>query len=157
MQQGKLMKPLLILLSAMLLSPVLQAEPAKVKKGPELLPAFSSASSLKENFSCYVGNFASYDSWLAMLSKKPKFNSAAFEEQFPRAVVETRQQNIDCRIFVYESDGILVEGVMLQPKAAAQNNQKLPVVIYNRGGNATLSKIHYGAIQHCPEFCIGVP
>lgn len=141
------MKPLLILLSAMLLTPVLQAEPAKAKQGPELLPAFSSASSLKENFSCYIGPFASYDSWAAMLSNKPKFNSAAFEEQFPRAVVETRQQNIDCRIFVYESDGILVEGVMLRPKAAAQNNQKLPVIIYNRGGNATLSKIHYGAIQ----------
>ena len=38
------MKPILILLSAMLLSPVLQAEPAKTKQGPELLPAFSSAS-----------------------------------------------------------------------------------------------------------------
>lgn len=141
------MKPILILLSAMLLSPVLQAEPAKTKKRPELLPAFSSASSLKENFSCYVGNFASYDSWLAMLSKKPKFNIAAFEKQFPREVVETRQQQIDCRIFAYESDGVIVEGVLLQPNVTLENQQKLPVVIYNRGGNARMSRINYGSIQ----------
>jgi dipeptidyl aminopeptidase/acylaminoacyl peptidase len=141
------MKPFLILLSSLLLATTTQAESAKAKTGPELLPAFSTAASLKENFSCYGGSFANYDSWLAMLSKKPKFNAAAFEKQFPRVVVETRQQNIDCRIFVYESDGILVEGVMLQPKAAAQNNQKLPVIIYNRGGNAKLSRINFGAIQ----------
>ena len=141
------MKPLLILLSAMLLSPVLQAEPAKVKKGPELLPAFSSASSLKENFSCYGGPFASYDSWLAMLSKKPKFNAEQFAEIFPRAKFEQRQQQIDCRIFVYESDGHLVEGIMLNPDKNASADNKLPVVIYNRGGNAESGKWHFGAIQ----------
>lgn len=141
------MKPLLCLLGAMLLSPALQAEPTKTKAGPELLAPFSSAASLKENFSCYGGPFANYDSWLAMLSKKPKFNAEQFEKMLPRADVEHRQKTIDCRVFVYESDGILVEGVMLKPKNIAADT-KLPVVIYNRGGNAKGGTLVYGTVQH---------
>ncbi|MDP2714398.1 S9 family peptidase [Rheinheimera sp.] len=141
------MKPFLILLSGLLLAATAQAEPAKAKTGPELLPAFSSASSLKENFSCYGGPFSSYDSWLAMMSKNPKFNAEMFSQRLPRADVERRQQTLDCRVFTYESDGILVEGVMVRPKNTAAN-AKLPVVIYNRGGNAKGGTLVYGAIQH---------
>ncbi len=140
------MKPYLILLSSLLLTASIQAEPAKPKTGPQLLPAFSTASSLKENFSCYSGAFASYDSWLAMLSKKPKFNAEQFEKRLPRADVERRQQTLDCRVFVYESDGILVEGVMVRPKNLTHD--KMPVVIYNRGGNAKGGTLVYGTVQH---------
>ena len=142
------MKPFLILLSSLLLTTAVQAEPATAKTSPELLPPFSAATSLKQNFSCYGDVFTNYDSWLAMLSKSPKFNADVFAKQFPRAVVETRQQNIDCRIFVYESDGILVEGVMLQPKSTVNAASKLPVIIYNRGGNPRNSTLNYGSIQH---------
>ena len=142
------MKPFLFLLSGLLLAATAHAEPAKAKTGPELLPPFSAANSLKQNFSCYGDVFSNYDSWLAMLSKSPKFNADAFTKQFPRAVVETRQQNIDCHIFVYESDGILVEGVMLQPKRTVAAASKLPVIIYNRGGNPRNSTLNYGSIQH---------
>lgn len=141
------MKPFLILLSGLLLAATTQAEPAKTKTGPELLPAFSTASSLKENFSCYGGSFANYDSWLAMMSKNPKFNAEAFAQHFARADIERRQQQIDCRIFVYESDGHLVEGVMLQPRTATTVTEKLPVVIYNRGGNAKFGYWMYPAIH----------
>ncbi|MCS4306579.1 dipeptidyl aminopeptidase/acylaminoacyl peptidase [Rheinheimera pacifica] len=140
------MKPFLILLSSLLLATAVQAEQTKPKTGPELLPAFSTAASLKENFSCYIGPFASYDSWLSWLSKRPKFNTEVFSKQFPRIDIEKRQQTIDCRIFVYESDGILVEGVMLQPKATPEK-QKLPIIIYNRGGNPRNSTLNYGSIQ----------
>jgi dipeptidyl aminopeptidase/acylaminoacyl peptidase len=141
------MKPFLILLSSLLLATTTQAESAKAKTGPELLPAFSTAASLKENFSCYGGSFANYDSWLAMLSKKPKFNAEAFAQRFARADIERRQQQIDCRIFVYESDGHLVEGVMLKPRTATTVTEKLPVVIYNRGGNAKFGYWMYPAIH----------
>lgn len=141
------MKPFLILLSGLLLTATVQAEPAKAKTGPELLPAFSTASSLKQNFSCYMGPFASYDSWLAMMSKKPKFNAEIFSTRLPKADVERRQQTLDCRVFTYESDGILVEGVMVRPKNTA-TDAKLPVVIYNRGGNAKGGTLVYGSIQH---------
>ncbi|MBU2112763.1 MAG: prolyl oligopeptidase family serine peptidase [Gammaproteobacteria bacterium] len=142
------MKPFLILLSSLLLTTAVQAEPAKAKTGPELLPAFSTAASLKENFSCYGGPFASYDSWLAMMQKNPKFNADAFGKQLPRADVERRQQTLDCRVFVYESDGILVEGVMVRPNNTIVGISKLPVVIYNRGGNAKGGTLVYGAVQH---------
>ena len=81
-----------------------------------------------------------------MLSKKPKFNAEQFEKMLPRADVERRQQTLDCRVFVYESDGILVEGVMVRPKN--QTSDKMPVVIYNRGGNAKGGTLVYGAVQH---------
>ena len=144
------MKPFLFLLSGLLLSSGLQLHAAPDKPsqtGPELLAPFSSAESLKSNFSCYGGPFASYDSWLAMLSKNPKFNAEMFSQRLPRADVERRQQTLDCRVFVYESDGILVEGVMVRPKNTAANT-KLPIVIYNRGGNAKGGTLVYGAVQH---------
>ncbi|MEH8018429.1 prolyl oligopeptidase family serine peptidase [Rheinheimera muenzenbergensis] len=82
-----------------------------------------------------------------MMSKKPKFNAAMFGQRFSRSDVERRQQTLDCRVFVYESDGILVEGIMVRPKTAAAD-AKLPVVIYNRGGNAKGGTLVYGSIQH---------
>lgn len=134
------MKPVWFLLGTLLVANTVAA-----KQSPELLPAFSTAQTLKSNFSCYGGAFANYDSWLAMLSKKPKFNAEAFAELFPKADIDRRQEQIDCQIFVYESDGVLVEGVMLQPRATSPG--KLPVVIYNRGGNAKGGLWNYGAIQ----------
>lgn len=141
------MKPFLILLSSLLLTTAVQAEPAKAKTGPELLPPFSTASSLKENFSCYGGPFASYDSWVNWLSRRPKFDAEQFAQAYPRAKFEQRQQQIDCQIFVYESDGHLVEGVMLNPGKNLSADNKLPVVIYNRGGNAEGGKWYFGAVQ----------
>ncbi|MDP5150667.1 alpha/beta hydrolase family protein [Rheinheimera baltica] len=141
------MKLYLMFLSSLLLTTATHAEQIKSPKGPQLLPVFSTASSLKQNFSCYMGPFASYDSWLAMMSKKPKFNAAMFGQRFSRADVERRQQTLDCRVFAYESDGVLVEGVMVRPKNTAAD-AKLPVVIYNRGGNAKGGTLVYGAIQH---------
>ncbi|WP_052749138.1 alpha/beta hydrolase family protein [Arsukibacterium ikkense] len=142
------MKPFMMLLSGLLLAANAVAEPANTKTSPELLAAFSSAASLKQNFSCYSGPFASYDSWLAMMSKSPRFNAEQFAKSVPRADVERRQQTLDCRVFVYESDGILVEGVMVRPKASASAVSKLPVVIYNRGGNAKGGTLVYGAIHY---------
>lgn len=148
------MKILILLLSSLLLTcstkSMASATPDTVKNtlGPELLPAFSTADTLRQNFSCYFGPFANYDSWLGLLSKNPKFNVEAFSKLIPRADVERRQQHIDCRIFVYESDGILVEGVMLRPKTKTAAVGKLPVVIYNRGGNAMGGTLVYGAIHH---------
>lgn len=145
------MKYLSFLFSSLILSSAMQLQAAPEKHqnaGPERLAPFSAASTLKENFSCYGGPFANYDSWLAFLSKKPKFNAAAFEARYPRADIERRQQQIDCRIFVYESDGVLVEGVMLQPKQTLIGGSKFPVVIYNRGGNAQLGQWVYGSIHN---------
>jgi dipeptidyl aminopeptidase/acylaminoacyl peptidase len=124
------------------------AEPTtKTNATPEQLPAFSAAESLKSNFSCYGGPFTSFDGWLKLRANHPKFDADKFGKQYSKVDFERRQQQIDCRIFVYESDGHLVEGVMLQPKTAASGSDKLPVVIYNRGGNAKGGKWYFDAIQ----------
>ncbi|MEN3159910.1 prolyl oligopeptidase family serine peptidase [Alkalimonas sp. NCh-2] len=142
------MKTFNILLSGLLLAASSWAEPTYAASSPELLPAFSTSPSLKENFSCYHGPFASYDSWLAMLGRNPQFNAERFAQFLPRADVERRQQALDCRIFAYESDGILVEAVMVRPKKTTADTNQLPVVIYNRGGNAKGGTLVYGSIQH---------
>lgn len=141
------MRSFLILLSSLLLACAAQAEPPRKQSSIELLPAFSDAATLKRNFSCYVGPFARYESWLAGFHRNPEFNAENFRKRFPRAVIERRQSTIDCRIFVYESDGILVEGVMLRPNTTAADITKLPVVIYNRGGNALGGPLLYGSIH----------
>lgn len=141
------MKLFPIFLSTVLLACSAQAEPPRNQSGLELLPAFSDAASLKRNFSCYVGPFGNYDSWLAGFQQNPQFDAENFHRRFPRAVIERRQSVIDCRIFVYESDGILVEGVMLRPNTTAADKTRLPVVIYNRGGNAVRGPLLYGSIH----------
>lgn len=141
------MRSFLILLSSLLLAGTAQAEQRKSQSGLELLPAFSEAATLKRNFSCYSGPFASYESWLAGFQQQPGFNAENFHRAFPRTVIERRQSSIDCRIFVYESDGILVEGVLLRPNTTAAEITKLPVVVYNRGGNALRGPLNYGAIH----------
>jgi dipeptidyl aminopeptidase/acylaminoacyl peptidase len=133
---------------ACLLSIGLHAEANSPEKNqPEMQPLFSSAPSLKKNISCYRGPFANYDTWLAFMAKNPKFNSEVFTKRFPKNVVEQRQNNLECFIFVYESDGHLVEGVMVRPKNLETSTRKLPVVIYNRGGNAAGGTLVYGAVQ----------
>ena len=141
------MRSFLILLSSLLLAYAAQAEPPRNQSSIELLPAFSDAATLKRNFSCYSGPFGKYDSWLAGFQSNPEFNADNFHQRFPRAVIERRQSRIDCRIFVYESDGILVEGVMLRPKTTAADITRRRVVIYNRGGNAARGPLLYGSIH----------
>ncbi|HSG53024.1 MAG TPA: prolyl oligopeptidase family serine peptidase [Rheinheimera sp.] len=153
------MKYYLILLSSLLISctshteqknttttAVIQAD-QKLPPGIEALPAFSSAAELKRNFTCYGGPFESYDTWLAYDSKHPKFNAADFATLYPKAIAERRQQELDCRIFVYESDGIEVEGVMIRPLKQSAEHGKLPVVIYNRGGNALGGTLNFRTLQ----------
>ena len=152
------MKYYLILLSSLLISCASHTEQKittntattteqKLPPGIEALPAFSSAAQLKRNFTCYGGPFKSYDTWLAYDSKHPKFKAADFAALYPRAIAERRQQELDCRIFVYESDGIEVEGVMIKPLKQSAENGKLPVVIYNRGGNALGGTLNFRTLQ----------
>lgn len=153
------MKYYLILLSSLLMSCASHTEQKvttntaitqteqKLPPGIEALPAFSSAAALKRNFTCYGGPFESYDTWLAYDSKHPKFNAADFAALYPKAIAERRQQELDCRIFVYESDGIEVEGVMIRPLKQSAEEGKLPVVIYNRGGNALGGTLNFRTLQ----------
>ena len=56
----------------------------------------------------------------------------------PEKQFETTQQQLDCAQLEYYSDNFLVQAWGLQPKTTA--SKKWPVIIYNRGGNATFCK-----------------
>lgn len=50
------------------------------------------------------------------------------------------QNNFEFSTFTYNSDGLSVEGYLCQP-ISATNKNKLPVIIYNRGGTGNYSKL----------------
>ena len=90
---------------------------------------------------CFRGSFSSYESWKsALASKKPNFNEKAFNWAFPEEKYNHIKQSLDCFDFTYEVDGLTVEGYYLAPK---QRDEKTPVVIYNRGGNAQFGYVMF--------------
>ncbi|KXI26819.1 alpha/beta hydrolase family protein [Paraglaciecola hydrolytica] len=84
--------------------------------------------------SCFRGSFESYESWLAYSASKKNFNKERFLASFPKSKFNERKDTLECVDFTYQVDGFTVEGYYLKPKH--QHNKKLPLVIYNRGGNA---------------------
>lgn len=93
--------------------------------------------------SCFRGPFESHQKWVAFLdSKKPHFNKEGFLKLFPEERFNQLKQTIDCVDFTYKVDGLTVEGYYLQPKNTG--DKKLPLVIYNRGGNAGFGYVVFG-------------
>ncbi|WP_102794712.1 alpha/beta hydrolase family protein [Bowmanella denitrificans] len=90
--------------------------------------------------SCFYGPFETYQGWVTKMSSKLKeFDQVAFTSYFPESKFEQIKREMDCVDFVYQVDGFNVEGYYLKPKL--QSGKKLPVVIYNRGGNG-----HFGYV-----------
>ncbi|WDE02187.1 alpha/beta hydrolase family protein [Thalassomonas actiniarum] len=93
--------------------------------------------------SCFSGPFESHEKWLNLLGqKKKKFNREMFAKRFPKEKFDTLKNNLECKDFVYKVDGHLIEGYYLKPKKPG--NKKLPVVIYNRGGNGPFGYVVFG-------------
>lgn len=90
---------------------------------------------------CFRGNFSSYDTWLNFLSKKPRFNKERFMQRFPEKKFNDRKANVNCVSFIYKVGDLNIEGFYVKPKTPT--NQKLPVVIYNRGGNARYGYVNF--------------
>ncbi len=62
------------------------------------------------------------------------------QKMVPPRAFEFAQASFDCKLVSYKNDGAIIYGYVVSPKAAATG--KSPILIYNRGGNAT-----YGAID----------
>jgi len=103
--------------------------------------------------SCFSGPFASFDSWWSFLSQhksgaaermaKPENQQA---EASLRKMFERFQNTIVCENFDYIVDGVLVRGFYVAPKPGAQK-AKLPLIIFNRGGNGDLGASVFGYIM----------
>ena len=105
------------------------------------LTTFAEPSTLIKNVkSCFNGPFETHDKWVSSLeSKKKKFNKERFEKVFTKQRFNTVKAKLVCKNFRYDVDGYTVEGYYLKPRNLP--HKKLPVVIYNRGGNARLGYV----------------
>jgi len=98
--------------------------------------------------SCFRGPFETHEKWLNFLSQKKKnFDKTRFESHFPSSKFEKRKANLECVDFIYDVDGTMVEGYYLKPKLTNSKDtkpSKLPVIIYNRGGNQEYGYVFFG-------------
>jgi len=69
---------------------------------------------------CFRAEFASYDTWMSFL----------------------REKNSWYAVISYPSDGHVVLGWVVRPKKRAAN-ARLPVIVYNRGGNRSLGALTF--------------
>lgn len=96
---------------------------------------------------CFTGNFASYDSWIKMISGGSSDKADDFEERLKRnraaykkEEFEEYQQNLECKNVLYKVDDAVVHGFYIAPKGQSD----LPVIIYNRGGNGSYGAWFFG-------------
>lgn len=89
----------------------------------------------------------SYDAWLDFVkSKNPWWNLKVqlLPYVFPRKDFDHARKNLDCKAVTYENDGLTISGWMVLPKGS--RDQKLPVLIYNRGGNGSFGAVTFAML-----------
>jgi dipeptidyl aminopeptidase/acylaminoacyl peptidase len=92
---------------------------------------------------CFSGMFASHEKWMAFLREKNSWYAyLAIRWKFPEEEYERYRRQLDCRAISYSSDGQVVQGWLVQPKRHAKG-ARLPVIVYNRGGNRSLGALTF--------------
>jgi dipeptidyl aminopeptidase/acylaminoacyl peptidase len=92
--------------------------------------------------------WTSYDSWLAQVRAKNSWwnpKAALLPWVFPREDFERALARLDCRFVTYENDGLTIYGWMVLPKG--DKAHRLPVLIYNRGGNGSFGAIDFATVM----------
>lgn len=99
--------------------------------------------------SCFRDDFKDADHFVAQLAQKRPLSKERRAKA--REIFRTWTEHFTCLDFDYIVDGLTVRGFYLAPKTDAPT-QKLPVVIYNRGGNADSGAIfaHYRLHKFAP-------
>jgi len=126
-----------------------------------IVPLNTQASNLINNErvtdqkNCFSWVFSDYNSWRNMMSKKykkkiksPEKREQAltrFDSLFGQEKFDFYQSNLSCSTFNYLVDGNTVKGYVIKPKHA---KGKLPVLIYNRGGNGNYGGVVFGSMMH---------
>ena len=126
-----------------------------------LLSSFSSLASnllnheqVKNQRSCFSWVFSDYDSWRNQMKKKYEKRAkteeavnkklAWFDSMFGKEQYELYKSTLDCSTFEYQVDSHMVKGYVIKPKSA---DKKLPVLIYNRGGNGNFGGVVFGSMM----------
>ncbi|CAM4208988.1 alpha/beta hydrolase family protein [Pseudoalteromonas byunsanensis] len=128
---------------------------------PLLLTSLSSHASnlidhqaVKNEKSCFSWVFADYDSWRGQMKQKYEKGSKSadivnsklsrFDSLFGKEKYQQFKSSLDCSTFEYEVDSHIVKGYVIKPKVV---ENKLPVLIYNRGGNGNFGGVVFGTMM----------
>ena len=98
-------------------------------------------SIVTDSQSCFAGPYAQYETWLAHLANtEPRINVENLQRRISKARYSKAKERLDCQRIRYRVDDITVEGFTIRPKSSSEPS---PVVIYNRGGNASHARIEF--------------
>jgi len=90
--------------------------------------------------------FKSYDDFIETIGKKNTFlPNFLLEKRFPKSRYDLATKELQCNVVNYQVDGLTVAGVQITPKNMGM--EKLPVVVYNRGGNGSFGSIIFASIM----------
>ena len=103
---------------------------------------------------CFSSQFTTYDSWRMSMEKKYKDKNKSdekvkhalfrFDATFSDKTFDLYKSKLSCRTFIYKVDGHDIYGYIIKPKT---NKNKLPVLIYNRGGNGNYGTVFFGSMM----------
>lgn len=110
---------------------------------------------IKNERNCFSWVFADYESWRNQMKmnyqkrakSKEEINKklARFDSVFGQDKYDRYKSSLDCSTFEYEVDSHMVKGYVITPKVT---DKKLPVLIYNRGGNGNYGGVVFGSMMH---------
>jgi dipeptidyl aminopeptidase/acylaminoacyl peptidase len=103
---------------------------------------------------CFDWHFSDYDVWRDFIKNKKrnkitseeklKQSMSVFDTMFSKEKFDLYKSELSCRFFTYKVNGKTVKGYVIKPKV---NTKKLPVLIYNRGGNGNYGGIVFGSMM----------
>src|SRR5262249_41017330 len=144
MSSSTLIANVLVLATVLLVAP-LGAAAAQVSR--DTAGTGKEAGAIVDARACSVP-FASYEDWVGFLRTRRggSFNEAAFRSAYrPEIFARLQNGSIDCRVITYLSDGIPVQGFVVQPDRSG--GRPLPAIIYNRGGNRDFGRITFANLM----------
>lgn len=110
---------------------------------------------IKNKQNCFNHIFKDYASWRGFIKDKRQKRikseeklskgMAVFDSMFGEDKFNRYKNNLTCITFKYNVDGLEVSGFVIKPKS---NKNKLPVLIYNRGGNGSYGSVVFGSMMH---------
>ncbi|MCC5826525.1 prolyl oligopeptidase family serine peptidase [Alkalimonas sp.] len=110
---------------------------------------FSGHESIQTTANCFRGPFESSVTLAQRLEQMPAEQQERVNRVFTQPQFEQRVNTVYCRDFMYLVDDVEVRGVVLAPVHPDKAERPLPVLIYNRGGNAGFGALRFPFIyQH---------
>ncbi len=111
--------------------------------------------SVEQQINCFSRIFSNYDSWREEIEKNHRNNflpedkflrvMTRFDSNFSKSKFDFYKTNLSCINFNYLADGNMVKGFLIKPKKVIN---KLPVLIYNRGGNGDFGGVDFASMMH---------